>query len=132
MAWFSKFKFLFALKLSFSWGQFYKEIPKFGYFKKWKKVRIKLEWLRKLSCYGNVIVLTITDLRNVNWYQPCEKQHCLYLWGKQMGISLPKSLVLDGWMGVNAGLRIAYSNQKPNPLLYLCQNGYNWATEIYL
>ena len=30
-------------------GQFYKEISKFGYFKKMEKVRIKLQGLRKLA-----------------------------------------------------------------------------------
>ena len=34
MACFSKFKFLFALKLNFNGGQFYKEIFNFSYFKK--------------------------------------------------------------------------------------------------
>ena len=49
MARFSKFKFLFALNLNFNVGQFFKEMSKFGYFKKWEKIRIKLEWLRKLA-----------------------------------------------------------------------------------
>ena len=30
-------------------GQFYKEVSKFGYFKKFEKVRIRLLWLRKLE-----------------------------------------------------------------------------------
>ena len=37
-----KFKFLIALKLSFNGGQFYKQISKFGCFKKQKKDIIKL------------------------------------------------------------------------------------------
>ena len=37
MAQFSKFKMPFAKKLNFDWGQFYKEISKFGYFKKLEK-----------------------------------------------------------------------------------------------
>ena len=66
---------LFALKLNFNGVQSYKEILKFGYFKKWKKVRINLE----LAGCGNDIVLSIIDLRNVSWYQPCEKWLCSYL-----------------------------------------------------
>ena len=65
---FSKFKLVFKLKLNFIGGQFYKEKSKFGYFKKWKKVRIKLEWLRKLACCRNDKVLGIIDLRNVSRY----------------------------------------------------------------
>ena len=38
MAPFSKFKFLYALKLNFNGGQFCKYISKFGYFKKWEKI----------------------------------------------------------------------------------------------
>ena len=49
MAHFSKFKLLFALKYHFNGVQVYKEILKFGYFKKLEKVRIKLGWLRKLA-----------------------------------------------------------------------------------
>ena len=30
-------------------GQFEKEISQFGYFKKVEKVRIKIEWLKKLA-----------------------------------------------------------------------------------
>ena len=37
-----KFKFLFTLKFNFNWDQFYKNISKFCYFKKWTKVIIKL------------------------------------------------------------------------------------------
>ena len=43
-------------------GQFYKEINKFGLFKKWKKVKINLEWLRKLL--KNDIVLSKIGRRN--------------------------------------------------------------------
>ena len=51
---FSKFKFLFAFKLKkINGGQFHKESLKFGYFKKLKKVRIKLKWLRKLNTEMN-------------------------------------------------------------------------------
>ena len=50
MAQFSKFKLLFALpQLNFNGGQFYKGITKFGYFKKLKRVRIKMKWLKKLK-----------------------------------------------------------------------------------
>ena len=31
------------------WGQFFEEISKFGNFKKLEKVRIKLQWPRKLA-----------------------------------------------------------------------------------
>ena len=44
-----KFKLLLALKSNFNGGQFFKEISKFDYFKKLEKVRIKLQWLRKLA-----------------------------------------------------------------------------------
>ena len=49
MTLFSKIQFPFALKLYFNGGSFYKEISKFGYFKLWKNVRMKLKWLWKLS-----------------------------------------------------------------------------------
>ena len=49
MAHFSKFKLLFALKYHFNGGQVYKEILKFGYFKKLEKVRIKWQRQRKLT-----------------------------------------------------------------------------------
>ena len=47
MAQFLKFKLLFALKENFNGAQFYKEM----HFKIWlfQKVRIKLQWLRKLA-----------------------------------------------------------------------------------
>ena len=41
MAQFSNFKLPVTLKLNFNWGQFYKEISKFGCFKKWKQVRTR-------------------------------------------------------------------------------------------
>ena len=47
-----KFKFLFALKINFSGGQFNKEISKFDYFEKWEKVIkvVKVEhWRRKFN-----------------------------------------------------------------------------------
>ena len=40
---------ILKIKIKFQWGQFYKEISKSGYFKKLEKVRMKLEWLRKLA-----------------------------------------------------------------------------------
>ena len=49
MAQFSKFKMLLALKSNFNGCQFHKVISKFGYFNKWKKVRINIERLRKLK-----------------------------------------------------------------------------------
>ena len=42
MAQILRFKFLIAFKLNFNRGQFYNKIFNFGYFKKLKKVIIKL------------------------------------------------------------------------------------------
>ena len=38
---FSKINLSFTINFNFYEGQFYKEVSKFGYFKKWKQVRTK-------------------------------------------------------------------------------------------
>ena len=49
MARFSKFKCLFALKLNFNGSQFYKDITKFSFFKKWKKSQNKDKVAEKMK-----------------------------------------------------------------------------------
>ena len=51
MSW-HRSKLLFALKLYFNWGQFYKEMSKCGYFKKFEKSQNKVEMAEEIGC-GN-------------------------------------------------------------------------------
>ena len=65
MVWFLKFEFLFALKLNFYGGPFKKNLSKFGYFKKWKKVKIKMFEVALLSIC--VIKFEVENLEHLHW-----------------------------------------------------------------
>ena len=97
MAQFSKFKLLFTLILNSNWGQFYKEISEFGYFKNWKKSE-KLQKLQKFNiCAGKLIKKPFMELHKAI--------------NKSMD-KKPSPEWMDGWMGLKAVLMTGCSNQK--------------------
>ena len=56
MAWFLKFKLQFALKQSFNWGQFWREISKFAYFNSLQIILNIVKKFQKLNiCDGKLI-----------------------------------------------------------------------------
>ena len=69
MAWFSKFKFLFAIKLNFNGGQFYKEISNFGYFQKLEKIRLQFEKVEHLFEVENFEHLRLNTRGNFGYYK---------------------------------------------------------------
>ena len=67
--WFSKFTFLFALKVNFNGCQFYKEISKFGSFKKVEKVILSWSgWL-----YWLLNVLSKFAHEKIEWWLGYQK-----------------------------------------------------------
>ena len=78
MAWFSKFKLLFALKLNFDRGQFYKEISKFDYLNKWEKIQNKVGVAEEICSKNDIVLSKIV--------------------GGNHGYQKPRSWI-GGWMG---------------------------------
>ena len=79
MSWFSKFKYLFALKLNFNGGQFYKEMSKFGYFKKWKSQNI-VGLTEEIGWESDKVLSKIGKAEKIKWslvYQPFKKNYFL-------------------------------------------------------
>ena len=63
MAQFSKFKLLEALKLNFNGGQFYKETPNFGYF---KKLKYKNTVLKKFNICNRIVKFQVENFEHLH------------------------------------------------------------------
>ena len=86
-----KIQAFICIKSKFSGGQFYKEISKFGYFKKWEKVR-KITKVSKVE-----------HLRwKVRWMERGNDKKTSPGW---------VDVWMDLWKGVKASFRITYSNK---------------------
>ena len=58
----SKFKFLFELKSNFNGGQVYKEISKFGYFKRGKSQN-NIGVAEEIGCKNDIVLRKIDGAR---------------------------------------------------------------------